>query len=138
MRRHVLTIEPSLDIALVLRALLESAGCAVQWAGDQLSARTFLSGPFPPDLIIMEPLGFEHGGLEFYRHVKASHPAIPVIVLTSWLEPPSVREEVLAGGADVFMTKPFDIDRLETEVRRLLADQDDSGEGRRAERARGD
>jgi DNA-binding response OmpR family regulator len=123
--KHVLTVEASPDIALLLRIVLEDAGYAVQWAGDLLTARTVAAGPFPPDLVILEPGLPDGDGLDFYRHLKTTYPAIPVIVLTSWLHGPTLRDEVLAGGSDVFMTKPFDVDRLTAEARRLLADRED-------------
>jgi DNA-binding response OmpR family regulator len=121
MRRRVLTVEVTPDIALVLRMILEAAGHVVQWAGDRLTARALLAGPRPPHLVILEPTGLPDGdGLDLCREIKAASPSRPVVVLTSWVAAKS-REEALAAGADAFLTKPFDHDELLTTVRRLLA-----------------
>ena len=43
---------------------------------------------------------------------------VPVLVITAWNE---TREDVLAAGADDFVTKPFDPEDLKTAVNRLVA-----------------
>jgi DNA-binding NarL/FixJ family response regulator len=50
--------------------------------------------------------------------VKAAHPALPVLVLTSWSWF-AAREDALAAGADAFLMKPFAVDDLAATVRRL-------------------
>jgi DNA-binding response OmpR family regulator len=120
MRRRVLTVEVTPDIAALLRLVLEAAGHTVQWAGDLVTARSILTGPRPPHLVILEPAGLPDGsGLELCRELKAASPPLPVVVLTSWVSPKS-RDEALAAGADVFVPKPFDPDDLAATVHRLL------------------
>jgi DNA-binding response OmpR family regulator len=43
---------------------------------------------------------------------------VPVLVITAWNE---TREDVLAAGADEFVTKPFDPEELRAAVNRLVA-----------------
>jgi CheY-like chemotaxis protein len=43
---------------------------------------------------------------------------VPVLVITAWNE---TREDVLAAGADDFVSKPFDPEDLRAAVNRLVA-----------------
>jgi CheY-like chemotaxis protein len=65
-------------------------------------------------------------GLEFVRRVRSDQRthAKPVIVLTSWVFDPS-REEALAAGCDVFLTKPCLPESLVLEIRRLVGARPD-------------
>lgn len=74
-----------------------------------------------PDLIICDINLPDQNGLELTRRLKAdlrtSH--IPIILLTAQTAP----EQKLAGvqsGADIYLTKPFDLTFLEENIRNLL------------------
>jgi two-component system, chemotaxis family, chemotaxis protein CheY len=61
-------------------------------------------------------------GLEFLRFVRSSGALknTPILVLTSRSDE-AIRAEALSSGADVFMTKPFSPERLQTEVAGLIS-----------------
>jgi len=59
---------------------------------------------FLPDLIFMDIKLPDHNGLEITRRVKALHPEIHVIMLTSY-DFPEYREAARASGAISFLSK---------------------------------
>ncbi len=59
---------------------------------------------FLPDLIFMDIKLPDHNGLEITRRVKALHPEIHVIMLTSY-DFPEYREAARASGAINFLSK---------------------------------
>ena len=59
---------------------------------------------FLPDLIFMDIKLPDHNGLEITRRVKALHPEIQVIMLTSY-DFPEYREAARASGAISFLSK---------------------------------
>ncbi len=58
----------------------------------------------PPDLIFMDVRLPGENGLELTRRIKADHPEVTVIVLTSY-ESPEYREAAIRYKADYFFSK---------------------------------
>ncbi len=63
------------------------------------------------------------GGLELCRHVVASRPDVPVIVLTAFGSMQTAIEAIRAGAYD-FVTKPVELDTLRIAVRRAVEHRD--------------
>ncbi|MGO8990090.1 MAG: response regulator transcription factor [bacterium] len=61
-------------------------------------------GSHPPDLIFMDVRLPGENGLELTRRIKADHPGIIVIILTSY-ESPEYREAAIRFKADYFFSK---------------------------------
>lgn len=74
-----------------------------------------------PDLVIVDQMMPEMGGLEFCRALRRFQPtnAIPVIMLTAKDDIDTEMKSIKAG-VDVFMAKPFDLNRLMLRVTQLL------------------
>ncbi len=58
-------------------------------------------------------------GVELFRNIRATHPDLPVILLTAWTQLESAVQLVKAGAAD-YVAKPWDNDRLLAAVENLL------------------
>jgi CheY-like chemotaxis protein len=64
-----------------------------------------------PDLVLMDAMMPEVSGFEATRLIKKNHPALPVIMLTAYANPSSIREAVSSGCND-YMAKPITKDIL--------------------------
>jgi two-component system, OmpR family, response regulator len=76
------------------------------------------------DFVLLDIMLPGMGGQEVLRRIRARRPGVPVLMLTARDE---VRDKVSAldGGADDYLTKPFDLDELLARMRALVrrADQ---------------
>ncbi|MFA5111552.1 MAG: response regulator [Desulfobaccales bacterium] len=72
---------------------------------------------FKPDMVILEVLLPDMSGLETGRMIKGTNRKTRVI-LYSYLSPP---QDLSSWGADDFVVKSPNLDRLKAAVRRLLA-----------------
>ena len=110
------------DDPQVLRTLAEvvkALGHEVQTAPDGRQAlEHFFAGSF--DLVLTDLAMPEVDGLQVLNRVKAARPSIGVIVLTG-----NSTMELLAAainrGVDAYITKPFKISEIDSQLRRVLA-----------------
>lgn len=103
-----------------LSFLLASAGVEVK---AHASATDFLDAlpGLAVSLVVSDVRMPEMNGVELLRRLKASHPALPVILLTGHGDVPLAVEAIKAGAAD-FFEKPFDDAVLLAAIRRALED----------------
>lgn len=111
---RILVIEDDPDITRVLRFELEEAGFVVATAADGVSGLT-AAREVMPDLVILD-LGLpDFDGAEIARRVRKTSD-IPIIILTA-LDAVSTKVSLLEGGADDYLTKPFEAAELVARVR---------------------
>ena len=117
-RGRILVVEDHKDLALGLRINLEEHGYQVHVAhtiADGL-ARMRQSRP---DLVILDLSLPDGDGLDLMRRLRAAGDATLILVLTA-----KSRQDVkvlgLRGGADDYVTKPFDLDELLARVEVLF------------------
>lgn len=101
-------------MALKIAAALEEAGYQVVKANSALDGLKKLYEAYPDVVILARELPMLHGEEPCLRIRQASY--LPIIVLGSGEE----AAEVLELGADVFMTKPPNLDELVARVHSLL------------------
>jgi DNA-binding response OmpR family regulator len=73
-------------------------------------------GDDPPDLVVTDVVMPRVGGVELAQRLAASHPGVPVLFMTGYVDQTS-REGLL--GADVLL-KPFVVVELVDRVREAL------------------
>lgn len=116
----ILIIEDDVDLATVLQMNLESKGFKVVLAHDAIQG-TAMTHSEKPDLIILDinlPAG---GGLAILKNIKMSikTKTIPVMVL-SGSEDEQLIHEVLHGGVEDYMKKPYELEDLHQHIKRIL------------------
>lgn len=120
---RILLVEDDRHLGESLHRALQLAHYACDWItdGDQvlpaLAATHF-------DLLVLD-IGLPgRSGLELLRDIRSRHIRIPVLLLTAR---DSVEDKVrgLDGGADDYLTKPFDLDELYARIRLLLRRDND-------------
>jgi two-component system, OmpR family, alkaline phosphatase synthesis response regulator PhoP len=111
---RILAIEDDPDITRVLRFELEEAGFVVHTASDGISGLT-AAREVMPDLVILD-LGLpDFDGAEIARRIRKTSD-IPIIILTA-LDAVGTKVQLLEGGADDYLTKPFEPAELVARVR---------------------
>jgi two-component system OmpR family response regulator len=115
---RILVVEDEARLARQLATALADAGYAVDCADDGAHAE-FLGQTQSYDAIVLD-LGLPKlDGLTVLRHWRDSGMAAPVLVLTardSWHE----KVQGIDGGADDYVTKPFQINEVLARIRALI------------------
>ena len=110
--RRILVVEDDRSLAVVITYMLSREGYEVSSVGDGASALSVIR-EFRPSLIVLD-LGLPGlSGDEVCRAVR-NDPELAetfVLVLTA-LEDREARRRVRSAGADCYMCKPFDPDRV--------------------------
>ena len=130
-RPPVLVADNDLVLRSVLRALFARLGLDVVLASDAAETITQSRQGRRPCLILLD-LDMPGGGLQACRALRADAALadVPIAILTGYTDP-AIRDDCLASGATLFLTKPFNpaelLGRLEPclalspEARRELA-----------------
>ncbi len=118
---RVLVVEDDADSALLFAALIESEGHAAVMAasGEEALDRLAQDGDF--DLVLLDLVLPGVGGWEVLEHIKTDGKLryVPVIVLSA-LDDRSTITKALDLGAEDFLTKPVDVERMLSRVRVML------------------
>jgi CheY-like chemotaxis protein len=107
---HILIIDDDVEVAFLVAMSLEEAGhqVAVAETGHQ-GVTLFENGHFD---VVLTDLGMpDMTGWEVTTRIKALQPDVPVFVVTGWGDQLNTEEQI-ASGADLILTKPFDLDEL--------------------------
>jgi CheY-like chemotaxis protein len=109
------------DIRELLMFGLGGHGYRVVFAADGTEALR-LAESWKPALMILDVAMPGIDGFELTRRLRAGSETseIPVVLLTARVRDADVQQGY-ALGADAYITKPFHLDELNREVRRLLA-----------------
>jgi DNA-binding response OmpR family regulator len=119
-RRRVLIVDDDEAIRALLRLTLPPDEYDVTEAVDGEHALDALSESKPELMLLDWKMPGRHGSLVL-DDVKARHPKLPVIVLTSEIQEYH-RALAESLGVDAFLTKPFSPMELLATVERLLAE----------------
>ncbi|HZP02889.1 MAG TPA: response regulator transcription factor [Terriglobia bacterium] len=113
MTMKILIAEDDAASRRLLQASLERWGYEVLTASNGAEAWQALDGPAAPELAILDWMMPEIDGLEICRRVRAGSPSLPTYIIL--LTARGKREDIvlgLQGGADDYVTKPFDLEEL--------------------------
>jgi two-component system response regulator PhoP len=116
---RVLIVEDEVRLAENLAAALrDGAGFAVDHAADGLEGE-LLAQQGCYDAVILDLMLPGQSGQSMLRNLRAKRNATPVLVLTARSGKQSVIE-LLNGGADDYLSKPFDLGELMARVKALI------------------
>jgi len=120
-RASILIVDDEPQFRRVLKIALGAKGYAVGEASGGADAITLVRR----DHFQLVLLDWQMPGLDGLEtcHALREFSAIPIIMLTSKGE--SGREQALGAGADDYVSKPFELDRLLARVESALARQSD-------------
>ena len=114
----VLIVDDEQEIVdLIKTFLLRQGGYDVTSASDGISALLEV-GRLKPDLLILDIMIPGVDGIEVCRRIKEDSSNRSIIIAVSGNA--EHENDIYRAGADVFMVKPLDLERLQSEARRLL------------------
>ena len=117
-RLSILIVDDEPEIVDLISGFLQrQGGYEISSASDGISALIEV-GRTKPDLLILDILIPGVDGVEVCRRIKADSSNKTAIIAVSGTA--EKEKKVLVAGADAFMLKPIDLDRLHEEARRLL------------------
>lgn len=123
MDKHVLLVDDSEVETFALKSILEQRSYSVTVAHDSLEAMDIIQREAPPfDIILMDWLMPGMDGVQLCMNIRQMNLTIdPFIIILTGNEWHGAEYTALTCGADDFIEKPFDADKLC--ARLLLADR---------------
>jgi two-component system nitrogen regulation response regulator GlnG len=124
MSKSVWIVDDDQSIRWVLEKALTREGLSHRSFTNPNDVLNALENESPQILIsdIRMPRG---NGLDLLQHVKASHPNLPVIVMTAYSDLDSAVSS-FQGGAFEYLTKPFDLEKAIELIRRAIGESERS------------
>jgi len=121
MVKKILIVDDEPDVRQMLKFKLETNGYKINEADNGLAAVMMVQKD-PPDLIILDLMLPKIDGFRVCSLIKRDskhYGSIPVIILTARA---GENDELLAkeSGADIYVTKPLNLDLLLLKVKELL------------------
>jgi two-component system alkaline phosphatase synthesis response regulator PhoP len=118
MRKRILVVEDSADLAIVLRDRLQRESYDVETVSDgELALQTMDGGAY--DLMLLDVMLPGMSGFEVCRELRRRSRNIPILMLTARSD--TVDKIVgLRLGADDYVTKPCDLGELVARVEALM------------------
>jgi excisionase family DNA binding protein len=114
----VLIVDDEQEIVEIMKVFLQrQGGYQIATASDGITALIEV-GRAKPDLMILDIMIPGVDGIEVCRRIKADSNNRTVIIAVSGNSEHETR--ILQSGADAFMSKPIDLEKLHTEAKRLL------------------
>jgi excisionase family DNA binding protein len=115
---RVLVVDDDPQVRELVRVNLELEGYTVREAGSAAEGMQALAEEVP-DLILLDVMMPQVDGWEMLRHVQEQHGpgGIPVVMFSGKAE---AGEEAASRGAQGFIGKPFDLQRLIDQTKSLL------------------
>jgi two-component system response regulator HydG len=126
---RILVVEDDAAMREVLRARLQAWGFTVDVAVHGLEALERVKSN-EPDIVISDIFMPEFSGLELLRCLKLGNPARPVILITVQASV-DLAVETMKQGAQDFLTKPLDYERLKATLETAVEDIKRRRESRR-------
>jgi DNA-binding response OmpR family regulator len=114
----VLVVEDDAEINHLVGAYVQLTGCTYRSALDGQSALREYRSQLP-DMVILDVMLPDLDGFEICRRVRAEQEGkrVVIIMLTALSDDVS-RQKGMSCGADEYLTKPFDPDRLIAALRK--------------------
>ncbi|MEU9112977.1 HAMP domain-containing protein [Streptomyces sp. NPDC048483] len=132
--RQILIVDDDIRNVFALTHVLGRVGISVKYAENGREGLEVLDRTPDVSLILMDIMMPEMDGYEMIKAIRHAprFAELPVIALTAKAMPGD-REKAIESGADDYIPKPVDVDRLLAVICRLLDPQDRTGPAARPE-----
>ena len=120
-------VDDDRSVRFVLATALRQAGWQVEAFDSADGVDAALAAGRLPDLLFTDVRMPGDSGLVLLERLKASHPQLPVVVMSAYTDVASTAG-AFRGGAHEFLSKPFDLDDAVALARRTLPAADTASE----------
>ena len=110
----ILVVDDDPEVRMATRDFLSSKGYEVVVAEGGLEALRLIDAG-PPDVVLLDVAMPGMDGMEALKRIVATHPAMPVIMVTANADI-EITSKVLQLGAADYVPKPFDLDYLDQAI----------------------
>ena len=110
----ILVVDDDPEVRMVTRDFLSSKGYEVVVAEGGREALRLVDAS-PPDVVLLDVAMPDMDGMETLKRIVATHPAMPVIMVTANADI-EITSKVLQLGAADYVPKPFDLDYLDQAI----------------------
>ena len=110
----ILVVDDDPEVRMATRDFLSSKGYEVVVAEGGREALRMLDAS-PPDVVLLDVAMPDMDGMETLKRIVATHPAMPVIMVTANADI-EITSKVLQLGAADYVPKPFDLDYLDQAI----------------------
>jgi CheY-like chemotaxis protein len=110
--KTILVIDDSTTNIVLLQAVLNSKGYSIDTAQNVKDAFSIINRKMP-DLILLDLLMPRINGFDFLKEIKADkkNKDIPIIVVSALTDQENI-QKAMSLGANEFITKPVDVQKL--------------------------
>ncbi len=116
MKKRILVVEDEAALRLAYEEELKAEGYDVSTARNGKEALSLLKKK-RPNLIILDIIMPEMGGMEALIRILSEERDIPIILHTSY---PEYKRDLMSWGADAYIMKSDDLNELKEKIRELL------------------
>lgn len=117
-KKRVLIVDDELNIRRILQASFDKHGWHAITAESTDHALNVLAGE-QVDCVLTDVTMPGRSGYELQKEIVASHPGLPVVIMTAYGTIPQA-VDAIRNGAYEFVTKPFDLDSVKKIVHRAM------------------
>jgi len=110
----ILVVDDDPEVRMATRDFLSSKGYEVVVAEGGREALRLLDAS-PPDVVLLDVAMPDLDGMETLKRIVATHPTMPVIMVTANADI-EITSKVLQLGAADYVPKPFDLDYLDQAI----------------------
>ena len=124
---RVWVVDDDRSVRFVLSTALSEAGYDVSGFDSAQAVHDALARRPPPALLFTDVRMPGDSGLQLLDALKLQHPQLPVVVMSAYTDVASTAG-AFRGGAQEFLSKPFDLDEAVALAARVLGDHDSAPE----------
>lgn len=113
----ILVVEDEGQIGLALDMILSDRRFDLDYVNSLLAASEYLEKN-KPSVVILDNKLPDGYGVDFISYIKKKYASVKIIMISGFT---SARDVALHNGADIFLEKPFSMDKVNEAIDRVLA-----------------
>jgi two-component system OmpR family response regulator len=117
-KRRIVIADDNIELCDILKTILEGEGYRVDTVHDGFALISFLKINQDVDVVILDLIMPERGGITIFDTVRSVSPASKLIIYTGYT---SYRHSVFAREADAFLSKTDGPEKLLGTIKELIA-----------------